>query len=177
MPKAETIDGHTGQGAAYIFNESSEYYWPESAELTASDGVTNATFGASVAISGTTAVVGAAGQTIDGNTYQGAAYVFSLAEDTWTQSAELTADDGTTDDYLGESVALSGTTALVNSPGNDSTYVFDATTIAPAPSTATATDVVTAHSPSCQHNITSSDPVDCASGDFFHTSTDASIPG
>ena len=175
--EGQTIDGHTGQGAAYIFNESSEYYWPESAELTASDGVTNATFGASVAISGTTAVVGAAGQTIDGNTYQGAAYVFSLAEDTWTQSAELTADDGTTDDYLGESVALSGTTALVNSPGNDSTYVFDATTIAPAPSTATATDVVTAHSPSCQHNITSSDPVDCASGDFFHTFTDASIPG
>ena len=52
---------------------------------------------------------------------------------------------------------------------------------APPPSNvapnATATEDAMVHSPGCQHHNTASDPVDCASGDFFHTFTDVSVPG
>jgi YD repeat-containing protein len=33
------------------------------------------------------------------------------------------------------------------------------------------------HSSTCTHSITKGDPVDCASGDFYHTFTDVSVPG
>ena len=59
-------------------------------QLVASDGVANDHFGASVAIDGETAVVGAPRS----NGGKGAVYVFARAGDGWTQSAKLTASDG-----------------------------------------------------------------------------------
>ena len=47
--------------------------WSQQAELTASDGAANDAFGSSVAISGSTVVVGAPGK----NSSTGAAYVFT----------------------------------------------------------------------------------------------------
>ena len=46
-------------------------------------------------------------------TDQGSAYVFTRSGTTWTQQAKLTASDGAADDCFGDSVALSGDTALV----------------------------------------------------------------
>ena len=85
----------------------------QQAALTASDGVSGDEFGYSVALSGTTALVGAYYR----NNGTGAAYVFSDAGGTWTQQAELTASDGATGDGFGSSVALSGSTALVGAAG------------------------------------------------------------
>jgi len=53
------------------------------------------------------------------------------------------------------------------------------TPLALAPLTAMdmATHMASKHSPGCQHQSTKGDPVDCASGDFYHTFSDASIPG
>jgi hypothetical protein len=51
--------------------------WGQQAELTASDGNPNDYFGDSVAVSGSTAVVGAYYHTVGSNTQQGAAYVFA----------------------------------------------------------------------------------------------------
>ena len=47
-------------------------------------------FGNSVAVSGSTAVVGATYHTVGSNAEQGAAYVFVQSGTTWTQQAELT---------------------------------------------------------------------------------------
>ena len=88
--------------------------WTQQAELTASDGAASDDFGYSVAVSGTTAVVGAWGR----HSATGAAYVFGESANTWTQQAELTASDGAASDDFGYSVAVSGTTAVVGAYGN-----------------------------------------------------------
>ena len=73
-------------------------------------------FGYSVAISGDTVVVGAPHTTVGDNAWQGAAYVFTEPASGWTnmtQTAKLTASDGKTCDYFGDSVAISGNTVAV----------------------------------------------------------------
>ena len=91
--------------------------WIQQAELTASDGAQSDGFGVSVAVSGGTAVVGAHAHKVGSNASQGAAYVFVQSGTTWTQQAELTASDGAADDGFGQSVAVSGGTAVVSAPG------------------------------------------------------------
>jgi hypothetical protein len=97
--------------------------WTQQAKLTASDGVSNDYFGYSVAISGNTAVTGAVAK----NSLTGAAYVFVRSGTAWSQQAKLTASDGAANDYFGDSVAVSGSTAVVGARQNSSTgaaYVF-----------------------------------------------------
>ena len=114
--RTKTVGGNSAQGAAYVFTRSSGS-WTQQQELTASDGAANDAFGASVALSsdGNTALVGAYGKTVGGNSFQGAAYVFTRLSGSWTQQQELTASDGAANDAFGFSVALSsdGNTALV----------------------------------------------------------------
>jgi hypothetical protein len=116
--------GHNSfAGAAYVFTQTG-VTWAEQAELTASDGVASDRFGWSVANSGSIAIVGAYLK----NSYSGAAYVFMRSGTAWTQQAELTPSDGASDDFFGESVAISGTTAMVGAFGKNSysgaAYVF-----------------------------------------------------
>ncbi len=106
------VGSNFSQGAAYVFVESGGT-WVQQAELTASDGAANDDFGDSVAISGSTAMVGAAGHTVGSNYSQGAVYVFVKSGGTWSQQAELTASDGGAYDYFGLSMAVSGGTAVV----------------------------------------------------------------
>jgi hypothetical protein len=89
--------------------------WGQQAELTSSDGAANDEFGSSVAVDGNTAVVGAVGHMVGLNVNQGAAYVFVQSGSTWSQQAELIASDGAAGDYLGSSVAVSGSTAIAGS--------------------------------------------------------------
>jgi len=76
-------------------------------------------FGCSVALSGDTALIGAWSKDVGGNTYAGAAYVFTRSGTSWSQQAELTASDAAADDHFGHSVALSGDTALVGAWSKD----------------------------------------------------------
>src|SRR5262249_11922680 len=112
-----------GTGAAYVFGRSGTT-WTQQAELTASDAASGDVFGHSVALSGSTALVGA----IDKTSHTGAAYVFVRSGTSWTQQAELAASDAAPGDGFGISVALSGTTALVAGPGHNNSrgaaYVF-----------------------------------------------------
>ena len=88
--------------------------WSQQAELTASDGAADDEFGGSVAVSGSTVVVGALSITrVDSSCGPGAAYVFVESGTTWSQQAELAASDGAADDDFGVSVAVSGSTAVV----------------------------------------------------------------
>ena len=97
-------------GAAYVFVRSNGV-WSQQAELLASDAAVNDFFGGSVAIFGSTLVVGA-----PGHASTGAAYVFAQSNGHWTQKAELTASDGDPGDSFGASVAINGDTAVVGAP-------------------------------------------------------------
>ena len=83
------------------------------AELKGSDTLTGDAVGVSVAISGTTAVVGAPGSAKDA----GRAYVFTETAAHWNEVAELKGSDTVAGDFFGYSVAISGTTAIVSAPG------------------------------------------------------------
>ena len=107
---------NASQGAAYVFVQSGTT-WGQEAELTSSDGAAGDKFGWSVAVSGSTAIVGSFSHTVGSNAKQGAAYVFVESGGMWSQQAELTASDGAANDYFGYSVAVSGGTAVVGSPG------------------------------------------------------------
>lgn len=107
---------NAAEGAAYIFSFNGST-WIQKQELTAADATQSEFFGTSVALSGTTALVGAYGKTAGSNRYQGAAYVFTFSGSSWVQQQELTASDGAAGDSFGQSVALAGNTALVGASG------------------------------------------------------------
>ena len=97
-------------------------------KLTASDAQADHNFGFSVAVSGDTAVVGAAGDDAGGSD-AGAAYVFGQGEGgaaNWGQVKKLTASDAQDFDRLGASAALSGDTAVVGAITEDAPVAADA---------------------------------------------------
>src|SRR6185503_9991154 len=103
-------------GAAYVFVRS-KGIWSQQAKLAAySVGI--AYFGTSVAISGPTAVVGAPLEPHGQG--RGATYVFVRSGNVWSRPARLTASDGAPGDEFGHSVAVSGSTAVVGAPNEDS---------------------------------------------------------
>jgi FG-GAP repeat len=92
--------------------------WTHQAELTASDGVSPDFFGFSVAISGSTAVVGT--DSCGCGYGKNAAYVFVRSGTTWSQQAEL----GVARNGFGQAVAISGSTAVFGGSGVGAAYVF-----------------------------------------------------
>jgi hypothetical protein len=103
-------DREHNTGAAYIFTKS-DNSWSQTAVLTASDGSDADKFGRSVILSGdgSTALVGAYNK----NNRSGAAYIFTKSANSgWvdaTETAVLTASDGSDGDSFGLSIALNGT--------------------------------------------------------------------
>jgi len=121
------------KGAAYVFerNQGGADNWGQVQILTASDGASGDRLGESVGISGDTIVVGARGESDEGND-AGAAYIFERNQggsDNWGQVQKLIASDGAEDDWFGVSVAISGDTIIVGAQGNDSNkgaaYIFN----------------------------------------------------
>jgi hypothetical protein len=108
-----SVNANTGAGAAYVFVRSkTANTWRQQVELTQG---ADSDFGTSVAISGSTVVVGAPGE----NTATGAAYVYVRSGTTWSQQARLTASDAATQDLFGDSVAISGSTVLMGAPNEN----------------------------------------------------------
>ena len=127
-------------GAVYVFVRNGTT-WSQQAYLKASNTGTGDGFGAGVAISGDTVVIGAAEDSnatgVDGNqndnsaTDSGAAYVFVRNGTTWTQQAYLKASNAGAGDAFGAgrslytaplagTVAVSGDTILVGAYGEAS---------------------------------------------------------
>ncbi len=103
-------------GAAYVFLRDGLFAWHQIDKLTASDAAAFDQFGASVALSGTTAVVGAS-RDGDGGADAGSAYLFrDNGTGNWNQVAKLRASDVQAGDTLGSAVGISGNTALVGAP-------------------------------------------------------------
>jgi FG-GAP repeat len=109
-------DGGSNAGAAYVFVRSGAT-WTQQAKITAADAGANDELGASVALFGNTAVLGATSDD-DAASDGGAIYVFVRSGTTWTQQAKLTVADAVSNHQLGVSVALSGDT-LVAGTVND----------------------------------------------------------
>jgi hypothetical protein len=110
------------QGAAYVFTEpaSGWAHARQVAILKAPRGQSEEAFGRSVAISGNTIVVGAPFREVGKHTHQGAVFVYVKPASGWRSASpttELTAAGGAANEFFGESVAVSGNTALVGAPG------------------------------------------------------------
>lgn len=88
----------------YTFNGSS---WSETAEISAPAGAGD--FAIKVALAGTTAVIAAPTTSVDGNSNQGAIYVYTETGGTWntTSPIELSASDGEAGDEFGGGIAIS----------------------------------------------------------------------
>ena len=104
-----------GTGAGYVFVRSGTT-WTQQKKLIGSDTVAGDGFGASVAISGNTAVLSSPYKA----TNAGAAYVFVRSGTSWTEQQKVTASDATNNSYFGFSVSLSNDTALLGAYGRSS---------------------------------------------------------
>ncbi len=107
-------DNGSVSGSAYLFDTTTGL---QIAKLLPNDGAAGDVFGVSVAISGTTAIVGAWGDDDNGD-ISGSAYHFDIT--TGRQIAKLLPNDGAAGDAFGISVAISGApgkeVAIVGAP-------------------------------------------------------------
>ncbi len=130
----QTNNGLNSAGAAYVFVRSGTT-WIQQAYLKASNTDDSDNFGAAVAISGDTAVVGANLEDSDSNgvngnqnnsaaSAAGAAYVFVRTGAAWSQQAYLKALNSDANDEFGSAVAISGDTIVVGARFEDSDSNF-----------------------------------------------------
>ncbi|MEQ9454445.1 MAG: FG-GAP repeat protein [Phycisphaeraceae bacterium] len=118
-----------GSGSAYLFDALTG---AQLHKFSPGDGVSNDFFGSSVALNGSTALIGSPLDD-DNGTDSGSAYLFDTT--TGEQITKLKPDDGAEGDQFGASVALSGDLALIGSRFNDAdgretgaAYLFDTLT-------------------------------------------------
>ncbi len=102
----------SSKGAAYVFVRNGTT-WSEQQKLIALDGATGDEFGTSAAISGETIVVGSYRATIGANLRQGTAYVYVRTGTNWSQQQKLIASDGATNDFFGQTLAISGDVIVI----------------------------------------------------------------
>lgn len=141
---AERNDGFgPSSGAAYVFDrhQGGTNKWGQVKKLIASDAGAGDNFGVSVAIDGTTVLVGAHHNDhlcdTESGCNSGAAYLFEHDQGgtaNWGELLRLTASDATQGDFFGFSVAMSGNTAVVGAygkgdagRGSGAAYVFERT--------------------------------------------------
>ncbi len=118
------------EGSAYVYGYDGISTWTET-KLVASDAMTNAQFGNSVAISGEEAIVGAWAH--DGGTFtEGSAHSFEIQGGVWKESSKLVSSDAAPGDYFGVSVSISDGNALIGAYKDDggssdegSVYIFE----------------------------------------------------
>lgn len=111
--------GSPAKGEVFVFTRSGGV-WSQTGNFTTTDGGSSAIrFGQSVAISGSTMVVGAT----DADSSIGAAYVFTLSGGLWTQQAKLTTLTHSRLTF-GSSVAINGNTIAVADAAADRVTVF-----------------------------------------------------
>jgi hypothetical protein len=103
-------------GSVYVFERSGNG-WTERQKLSPLDGVPLNHFGASVALDGNRAIIGAPGES-DGRA--GTAYSFTRSGGVWTQEQKLMPGTSKADDKFGARVSLDGGSVLIGARGNQS---------------------------------------------------------
>jgi cbb3-type cytochrome oxidase subunit 3/alpha-D-ribose 1-methylphosphonate 5-triphosphate synthase subunit PhnH len=128
-------DNGMNSGSVYVYDLTKINQSGFERKITASDGAEFDFFGWSVALDGTTLVVGAYSDD-DNAVNSGSVYVYDLTKTPVDDGFEtkITASDGAASDFFGQSVALNGTTLVVGSfedddkgTGSGSVYVYDLT--------------------------------------------------
>ena len=116
-------------GSAYIFRRNAGS-WPLEKKLVAFDGDVEDWFGCSGFISGDNVIIGAPYDK-DMGSDSGSAYIFNRNTGNWPLEKKLTAYDGSTGDWFGCSVSISGDYAIVGARYHDdlgsnsgSAYIF-----------------------------------------------------
>lgn len=102
-------------GAAYLF-EFFEGQWVEQARMLPDSGSAGVDFGATVAVAGNMAVIGAP-RDDDGGRDAGAVYIFRHDGVAWQREAKLQADDAAAGARCGAALALFGDALVVGAPG------------------------------------------------------------
>jgi FG-GAP repeat protein len=104
----------SNRGEVYVYLRHGKS-WTQQAVLRLARGTANYQFGAAVAISGSTIVVGAPGV----NGYRGLSYVYVRKGTSWHRQAVLSAKKPQKNGSFGASVGISGSTAVVGAPGQN----------------------------------------------------------
>ena len=105
-----------GSNGVYVFTRTGST-WDSGAELTAPGVAAKDGFGASVAVSGDVAVVGAAEQPVGGVDNVGAVYTFTRQNGVWGSPTRIATPNAGEDGLFGVSVDLAGNTLAVGAPG------------------------------------------------------------
>src|SRR5207247_1175502 len=113
------VAGGAAAGHAYVFGSAGALV----ATLTSPNPTGSGHFGSSVAMNGTSVVVGAPGESPGGSFQAGNAYVFSSAG---VLVATLTSPNPTGSGRFGSSVAMSGSSVVVGAPGETASGSFQA---------------------------------------------------
>jgi hypothetical protein len=118
-------------GSAYVFRRNGNG-WVEHQKLTASDGQPSDSFGFSVAMDGTTAVIGAPHESPLGSFDAGSAYVFELQSGTWVETVKIWGAPAFSSAHFGDSVSISSDRILIGARDDPqggfsagAAYVFD----------------------------------------------------
>ncbi len=119
--------GPNHAGAAWVFRYDGTK-WVEEGMLKASDAYNDDHFGSSVAIQGTTILVGASGE---GDEYQrryaiGAVYAFEWSGTSWIQKQKFRATRFADNAAFGSSISMDGGVAVVGSPGKKIRAIWNA---------------------------------------------------
>lgn len=116
----KNILANVDAGVAYIYFRNNGV-WELQETIVASDGEAGDYFGASVAISGDYAVVGAWGDDIGADADQGSIYIFTRSGTNWTQQSKLNVLDGLASDFFGYSVDIAdgGSNLIVGAYGDN----------------------------------------------------------
>lgn len=110
-----TVSGLSNSGAAYVFTYNGSS-WAQQAKLSPSTPSASTNFGASVALLGDIAVVGAPTAIAGGKSNAGLAYLFNRSGTTWSQGSILSASDADVNALFGISVSISSFLIAIGSP-------------------------------------------------------------
>jgi len=118
------VGAPSDSGRSYIFIRNGNE-WALQQKLNSLKSGVSASLGYSVSISSSTALVGVPGDVTASGSPVGSAYVFLRTGDIWNLQQQLMASDAATYDSFGQSVSLSGDTALIGSRGSDTAEEYD----------------------------------------------------
>jgi hypothetical protein len=126
------FDNHQGinSGSAYVF-DLIDGNWIQNAILYPGDGANNDFFGASLSLSNNRAIIGSYHNNNNGIN-SGSAYIFDLNNGNWEQTQKINNTLGSSGDYFGSTVSISGNRIIIGSSGEDdngidsgTSYIYD----------------------------------------------------
>jgi len=118
-------------GAAYVFTRSGTS-WSEQTKLVASDASAFELYGFAVGILGDAALVGAPVDN-DSKDAPGSTYLYTRDGTVWTEHSKLVASNGENFQMYGNSISMSGDSAVIGAPDDDEDGPGQAYVLVPAP--------------------------------------------